>query len=133
MTRFDAVQLHQSDTDAFLAIPFYGMIAFGVIIALAIYRRKRPDFHRRLMFVGTCGLMDAAVARFDFVFDHRLFFLCVDLLITLGVLRDVVVDRRVHKVYRYALPALIAGQSLAIYMWRMNPPWWRTITHAILG
>ena len=133
MARFDAVQLHQSDTDAFLAIPFYGMIAFGVIIALAIYWRKRPDFHRRLMFVGTCGLMDAAVARFDFVFDHRLFFLCVDLLITLGVLRDVVVDRRVHKVYLYALPALIAGQSLAIYMWRMNPPWWRTITHAILG
>jgi hypothetical protein len=133
MARFDAVQLHQSGTGAFLAIPFYDMIAFGVIIALAIYWRKRPEFHRRLVFVATCGLMDAAFARFDFVFDHNLFFLCLDLLIALGVVRDVVVDRRVHKVYRYALPALIAGQILAIYMWRINPPWWRTITHAIVG
>ena len=133
MARFDTVQLHQSGADAFLAIPFYDMIVFGVIIALAIYWRKRPDFHRRLIFVATCGLIDAPVARFDFVFDHNLFFLCVDLLIVLGVVRDLVVDRRVHKVYRYALTTLIAGQSLAIYMWRINPPWWRTITHAILG
>jgi FtsH-binding integral membrane protein len=133
MARFDTVQLHQSGADAFLAIPFYDMIVFGVIIALAIYWRKKPEFHRRLVFVATCGLMDAPFGRFDFLFDHNLFFLCLDLLIVLGVVRDLVVDRRVHKVYRYALPALIAGQSLAIYMWRINPPWWRTITHAILG
>jgi FtsH-binding integral membrane protein len=133
MARFDAVQLHRSDADAFLAIPFYDMIAFGVIIALAIYWRRKPEFHRRLMFVATCGLMDAPVARFDFVFDHNLFFLCVDFLIALGVVRDLVVDRRVHKLYLYALPAVIAGQSLAMYMWRINPAWWRTITHAILG
>jgi len=36
-------------------------------------------------------------------------------------------------VYLYALPALIAGQSLALYLWRINPRWWQTITHAILG
>jgi len=133
MARFDTVQLHQSDADAFLAIPFYDMIVFGVIIALAIYWRKRPEFHRRLMFVATCGLMDAAFARFDFVFDHHLFFLCVDLLIVLGVVRDFVVDRRVHKVYLYALPAAIIGQNLALYIWRMNPHWWHRITHEIVG
>src|SRR5271157_3117088 len=63
MTRFDTVQLHQSGVEAFMAIPFYDMIAFGVIIALAIYWRKRPEFHRRLVFVATCGLMDAAIDR----------------------------------------------------------------------
>jgi hypothetical protein len=133
MARFNTAQLHQSDAAAFLGIPFYGMLAFGVIIALAIYWRKRPEFHRRLMFVGTCGLMDAAFARFDFVFDHSLFFVCVDLLIALGVVRDLVVDGRVHKVYRYALPALIVGQSLAIYLWRVGPAWWRMVTRPILG
>jgi len=133
MTRFDTVQLHQSGVDSFMAIPFYDMIAFGVIIALAIYWRKRPEFHRRLVFVATCGLMDAAFGRFDFLFNHNLFFLCLDLLIALGVVRDLVVDRHVHKVYLYALPALIVGQSLAIYMWRINPPWWRAITRAVLG
>jgi hypothetical protein len=133
MARFDTVQLHQPGADAFLAVPFYDMIAFGVIIALAIYWRKRPEFHRRLMFVGTCGLMDAPFARFDFLFDHSLFIHCLDLLIVLGVGRDLVVDGRVHKVYRYALPALIVGQSLAVYLWRADPAWWRAVTHQIMG
>jgi hypothetical protein len=133
MGRFDTVQLHMNDAAAFLGIPFYGMIAFAVIIALAIYWRTRPEFHRRLMFVGTCGLMDAAFARFDFVYDHRLFFVCVDLLIALGVARDLVVDGRVHKVYRYALPAVMVGQNLALYLWRVDPAWWRAVTRPILG
>jgi hypothetical protein len=133
MARFDTVQLHQSGAGAFLSVPFYDMIAFGVSIALAIYWRTKPELHRRLIFIATCGLMDAAFGRFDYLFDHNLFFPCLDLLILLGVARDLLVDRRVHKVYLYALPLLIFGQSFAIYMWRSNPSWWQGITHAILG
>jgi hypothetical protein len=135
MARFDTVQLHQNqnDADAFLSVPFYDMIAFGGCIALAIYWRTKPELHRRLVFIATCGLMDAAVARFDYVFDHNLFFPCLDLLIVLGVARDLLVDRRIHKVYLYALPLLMMGQTLAVYMWRHNPSWWRGITHAIMG
>ncbi len=135
MARFNMVRLHQGESDAhaFLSIPFYDMVAFGVLIALAIYWRTKPELHRRLIFIATCGLMDAPVARFAYVFDHNLFFPFLDLLIVLGVGRDLLVDRRVHKVYRYALPLLIVGQSLAVYMWRGNPSWWQGITHMILG
>ena len=133
MARFDTVVLHQNDAAQFLSIPFFDMIAFGSCIALAIYWRKRPEFHRRLVFIATCGLMDAAVGRFQFIFDNNLFFPCLDLLILLGVGRDLAVDGRVHKVYRYALPVLIVGQSLAVYMWRIDPPSWQSITHAIIG
>lgn len=133
MARFDAVQLHQKGTDAFLSIPFYDMIAFGVCIALAVYWRKRPELHRRLVFIATCALLDAPFGRFDYLFDHNLFYLCLDLVIVLGVARDLLVDGRVNKVYRWALPLLIVGQSLAVYMWRINPSWWQGITHAILG
>ncbi|MGA8503852.1 MAG: hypothetical protein WB683_20045, partial [Candidatus Sulfotelmatobacter sp.] len=135
MARFNIVRLHQDarDAHAFLSIPFYDMIAFGVLIGLAIYWRKKPELHRRLIFIATCGLMDAPTARFDYVFDHNLFFPCLDLLIVLGVVRDLLVERRVYKVYRYALPVLIVGQSLAVYMWRGDPSWWQGITHAILG
>jgi hypothetical protein len=133
MARFDTVQLHQPGADAFLIIPFYDMLAFGVCIALALYWRRRPDLHRRLVLIATCGLMDAAVGRFDYIFNHNLFFPCLDLLILLGVARDLAVDRQVHKVYLYALPPLIVGQTLAVYVWRTNPSWWQGITHAILG
>ena len=133
MTRFDTVQLHQTGVEAFLSIPFYDMIVFGALIALAIYWRGKPEFHRRLMFIATCGLMDASFGRFDYLFDHNLFPVCVDLLIILGVARDLLVERRVHKVYLYALPLLIIGQSLAVYMWRHNPSWWQGITRTIMG
>lgn len=133
MTRFDIYRLHQAGVEAFLSIPFYDMIFFGGCFALAIYWRTKPDYHRRLLFLATCSLMDAAVGRFDFIFDHNLYFLCLDLLMGLGVVRDLIVDRRVSKVYFYALPVAIVGQNLAIYLWRANPAWWQGITHAIIG
>ena len=55
MARFDMVQLHVPDADAFLSIPFYDMIAFGVCIGLAIYWRTKPELHRRLIFIATWG------------------------------------------------------------------------------
>ena len=133
MTRFDIYQLHQAGVDAFLSIPFYDMIAFGTLLGLAIYWRTKPDFHRRLLFIATCSLMDAPVGRFDLIFNHNLFFLCLDLLMGMGILRDLIVDRRVNKVYLYALPPAIVGQNLAIYLWRVDPAWWKGITHAIIG
>jgi hypothetical protein len=132
MARFDSVVLHLSDTDAFLAIPFYDMFAFGALIALAIYWRKKPEYHRRLVFIASCGLMDAAFGRFDYLFNHNLFYACLDLLMLLGVMRDLLVDGRVHKAYRYALPVLVVGQAISLYAWRANPAWWRVATHAIL-
>ena len=133
MTRFDAVVLHQKGVEAFLSIPFGDMIIFGSCMGMAIYWRKKPEYHRRLVFIATCELMDAALGRFEFMFNHNLFYPALDCLIVLGMVRDWWVEGRVHKVYLYALPAMMVVQSLAIYTWRVNPAWWAGITHAILG
>jgi hypothetical protein len=132
MTRFDMSVLHENDVDSFLSIPFADMIIFGTCIAAAIYWRKKPEYHRRLIFIATCELMDAALGRFDFWFNHSIFYAGLDLLIVLGMMRDWVVDGRVHKIYLYALPPMIVLQSFAIYLWRANPVWWQAITRAIL-
>lgn len=132
MARFDTFVLHQKGGDAFLSIPFEDMIVFGTCMALAIYWRKKPEYHRRLVFLATCALMDAAFGRSDFIFNHNLFYPCLDLLIVLGMLRDWIVDKRVHRVYWYALPSMIALQSLSVYAWRANPGWWQAITHPIM-
>ena len=133
MTRFDTVVLHQKGVEAFLSIPFLDMLLFGSCIALAIYWRTKPEYHRRLVFIASCLLMDAAIGRFEFMFNHSLFYAALDCLILLGVVRDWAVDKSVHKVYLYALPSLIVVQSLAIYAWRINPKWWQAITQAIVG
>jgi hypothetical protein len=133
MGRFDTHRLHQAGADTFLIIPFFDMSAFAVCFALAIYWRKRPEFHRRMIFIATCGLLDAAFGRFDYVFNHSLFFLCLDGVMLLGVVRDLLVNRSVHKVYRVALPVLIVVQILVVYTWRSGSSWWVSIAHAMLG
>lgn len=132
MGRFDAVQLHLSDP-TFLSIPFYDMIAFGVLLTLAISWRRKPELHRPLLFLATCCLLDAPFGRSDFIFYHYLFYPCLDAVMLLGVVRDLVVNRRINSVYRYAMPALIAGQALTVYLWHWNPAWWLRTTRAILG
>ena len=131
MGRFDALVLHEPDP-AFLSIPFYDMVAFATLVSLAVLWRKKPQLHRRLLFLATCSLLDAPFGRFDFVFDHALFYPSLDLVILLGLARDLLVNRSVHKVYRYALPALLLCQGVTIYLWRGAPAWWMGLTRAIL-
>jgi hypothetical protein len=132
MGRFDAVQLHQPDP-AFLSVPFFDMAAFGTLLGLAIVWRGKPEMHRRFLVLATCGLLDAAFGRFDYLFNHGLFFVGVDAVMLLGVARDLLVDRRVHKVYLYGIAALVIGQNLAIYLWRGAPGWWLSSCKEILG
>ncbi len=132
MGRFDTYRLHEPGAEAFLIIPFYDMVAFGVCLALAIAWRKKPEFHRRLLFIATCCLLDAAFGRIVYIFNHGLFFPCLDGVILLGVLRDLFVNRRVHKVYLTALPALAVVQAFVTYTWMSSSAWWFRIAHTIL-
>jgi len=53
--------------------------------------------------------------------------------ILLGVVRDLLVNRSIHKVYRVTLPVLIVWQALLIYLYRGAPAWWHTVTSRIVG
>jgi hypothetical protein len=132
MGRFDAVVMHQPDP-AFLSVTFYDMFAFGTLVGLAILWRGKLDWHRRLLVLATCGLLDAGFGRYKAVMDYNVFYLCVDAVMLLGVGRDLLVDKRVHKVYLYALPVLLAGQNVAIYLWRARPGWWMSVCKETLG
>ena len=133
MGRFDTYQLHQPGAEPFFIIPVFDMAAFGTLLALAIACRKKPELHRRLLFIATCALLDAAFARFDFLFDHSLFLFCPDLVIGLGVVRDFLVNRRIHRIYLIALPVLIVLQALVVLIWRSEAAWWVRIAHAIMA
>jgi len=133
MGRFDTYAEHLPGADAFLIVPFYDMLTFAVLFGFAILWRKKPELHRRLLFIATCGLLDAAFGRFDTIYNHGLFFWCLDGVILLGVLRDLYVNRRIHKTYVYALPPLFVVQAFVTYTWLSASAWWVHIAHAILG
>lgn len=135
MVRFEIFQLHLPDRYAFLAVPFYDVLAFSVSISLAILWRTRPEFHRLLIFFATGALLLAAFARVDHYFlgAHGLQDLETDLLLACGPLRDLLVNRRIHSVYRIALPLYFAGQAFVVYLASAPPAWWLRLAHAILA
>ncbi len=73
MTRFDSHTLHEPGGDAFLIVPFYDVAAFATLFTLAVLWRKKPELHRRLIFVATCGLLAAAFGRFPYLSDTTSF------------------------------------------------------------
>ena len=133
MLRFESTVLHRANAAAFLSILWADMIIFGACMALAIYFRKRPEFHRRLVFLASCQLMQAAFVRLGYIGAHDLYYPALDLLIVAGILRDLVVDGRVNRVYAYAFPSMVVMQAWATYLERVSPGWWQTSSRAILG
>jgi hypothetical protein len=133
MDRFQLVHFPSPEVVPFLAIQFCDMACFTIFFALAVYWRKKPEFHRRLMLIASCGLTAAAFARFPMPLMRDVWFYAgVDILIVVGVLRDLIVTRRVHPVYRYALPALIVTQTTVMYLYLAAPPRWVAVANAIL-
>ena len=133
MGRFNTLQMHATDAESFLMIPLFDMVCFTSTFALAIYWRKKPEFHRRLMFIATCALTAASFGRFpERLLPHEFFYAGVDFLILLGVVRDMIVNHRVHPIYFYVLPAFIIGQTIVMSTVIHNLPYWTRTAHSIL-
>jgi hypothetical protein len=133
MTRFHVHQLHDPGAAVFQSIQFNDMLSFTTFFTLAVYWRRKPELHRRFIFIATSVLLAAAFGRFPYLASHNIFYIGVDSVILLGVVRDLLVNRRVHTIYRIALPALIVAQSTAVYLFLGAPAWWVRVTHALAG
>jgi hypothetical protein len=136
MGRFDISTLHQPATlkEAFLIEQLSDLLPFGTFVALAFYWRRTPELHRPLMFVATCVLLDAPFGRLQpLIHGRNLFYPALDAVILLGVLRDLLLNRRVSPVYRAALPALIVFQAFITYTWHARSDWWMQIARTLLG
>jgi Na+-dependent bicarbonate transporter superfamily len=128
------VQENVPRTAAFMIVPFWDMVEFTVPLCLAFYWRTKPEFHRRLILMATCALTAAAFGRFpSAAFRDHWFYVGVDGLILLAVIRDLIVIKRVHPVYLYGLPVMMLGQSVSIYAYVTSSPAWLRIASAILG
>jgi len=134
MGRFDTQILHEAGADTFEFISFGDMAIFTVWLALGIYWRRKPQLHRPIFFIATCGLIGAAFGRVPYLtVPHNLTYVCVDAIIFLGALRDLLVTRRIHLVYRIALPALAVAQYGIVYMITTPPQWWVQLAHTMMG
>jgi len=135
MRRFD-MRFEPADMagpSAFLIVPFWDITCFSAFFWLAMNWRRKPEMHRRLMLIATCALTAAAWGRMpNQTFAYVWFYSGVDALILLGVLRDLFVMKRVHRVYWYALPVLVVGQVFVMRTLLSQAPWWTRIANRIL-
>jgi hypothetical protein len=109
----------------FLAIPLFDMLTFAPLVALAVYRRRVADTHKRLMLLATLSILAAAVARIPGVQEHGnplIYFGVVDLLILAGVVYDRMTRGAVHRVYKRGGALLVISQAVRLAL-VMNPLW----------
>jgi hypothetical protein len=132
MHRFEFLTLHQGPNAILsVAIPLWDIACFAVVFTLAILLRKKIEYHRRLMLIASCALTAAAWGRMpESVLPGFWFYAGVDLLIGMGAARDLLVNGKIHRVYRMALPVFIAGQIAVSQI--TNAEWWSRFAHALL-
>ena len=108
-----------------LAGPLLDMLVFAPLFAAAVYYRRRPELHKRLMIVATTALLIAAVGRMPFPADLRnpLVHLVWTLPILVAMAHDYWRQRRVHPVYVLGLVVLVLEGPITRGVIRSNEQW----------
>jgi hypothetical protein len=121
------------DPAAFLIVPFHDITTFAVLFTLAIWYRKKPELHRRFIYIATCALTMAAFGRFpESILPGDTYVAAVDGLVCLGALRDWIVMKRIHPVYLWALPIMIVSQRIMLHINHGHMAAWMAFAHWLM-
>ncbi len=107
-----------------LAVPLFDIPVFAVLVGSALARRRKPQIHKRLMFVAMVGLMSPAIGRMptpSFLSDYVVTFVLPDLGLLALAAWDLRSGGRVHRVTVLAGGFLVATQLLRVLIWRTAP------------
>lgn len=115
---------------AALVGPLFDMLVFAPLFAAAVYWRRKPELHKRLMVVATTSLLIAAVGRMPFLGQPRNLAL-VQLVwmapILVAMAHDLRRRRLVHPVYVLGL-VVLALESPAIRAVARATDTWRDLS-----
>jgi hypothetical protein len=112
------------DALAFLIIPLGDMLAFAILIGTALYFRRRPDVHKRLMLLAAINLLVPAIARIPLGFIQTYgplaFFGLTDLLLFACIAFDTLKHRRLHPVFLWGGLFIVLLQPLRLLLARRD-------------
>jgi hypothetical protein len=98
------------DALAFVIVPFLTVIVFPVLVGAALFYRRQPDLHKRLMLLATLELTTAGVARLPGAGSMPLFFVLTDLGLLAMLVYDLMSRGRPHQATVWGGLFLIASQ-----------------------
>lgn len=103
-----------------LVVPLGDMIVFAILIATALYFRRRLDIHKRLMLLAALTLLAPAFARIPLHFIEAggplAFFSLTDLCVLACVAFDTVKNRRLHPAFVLGTLLIVASQPLRLLL-----------------
>jgi hypothetical protein len=119
---------------AFMAVPFGDVVVFGTLVGAALYYRRRPEFHKRLMLVATIAILPPGVARWPLQFLPKgplLFFGIPDLVLLGCIAYDYAKTRRLNPAF--ALGGLLPITSHPLRLMLSGTSFWMSFAHWITG
>jgi len=126
--RVQAGSLEEAQTR--LLAPFTDMIVFPIFFGAAVYFRRKPEIHKRLMLVATTTLLVAASLRMGFL-PRPMRLLVWFSPILLGMAYDLIKRRSIHPVYIIGLAALyvlsLRGALVETDAWLAFSGWLATL------
>ncbi|HET9023808.1 MAG TPA: hypothetical protein VFN64_04510 [Burkholderiaceae bacterium] len=104
----------------FMAIPLIDVVVFGSLVGAALWNRRRPATHKRLMLLATLGILPPAVARLpiDVLRSGGLpaFFSVMIFCVVVVVAFDTFRNRRLHPAFGWGAAFLIASVPVRILL-----------------
>jgi len=90
------------------------MVLFAGLVGSALWLRRRPEHHKRLMLVATLGILPAAISRIPIeAFQSAglpAFFGVADLLILGCIAADTIRHRRLHPAFGWGFGFVVLTQ-----------------------
>jgi hypothetical protein len=114
------------DAATALSLNSIGAIMFGVPFICAVYYRKRPDWHKRLMLCATLGLLGAPILRLILLTTNLDFPAAIirgavagDLFFLPCFAYDLFTRGKIHRVYAYVLALFVVSEIIMMKL----PTW----------
>lgn len=114
----------------FLAVPMFDLVVFAALVGAALWFRRNPAMHKRLMLLAMLSVITAAIARLPGVLPYGppAFFGLTDLFLLAGIAWDKWTRGRVHPAYVWGGLFLVLSQPLRLVvsgtdMWMRIATW----------
>ena len=110
------------------------MTAAGLLVATALWNRRRSDWHKRLMLASLFAMTGPGTHRLAVGMGHAdqgitVVFVVTDALLVLAMIHDQLKDKRIHPAY-LAAAAVFVITNVAV-IWAFGSPAWMSFAEAI--
>ncbi len=108
------------------------IILFGAFVGAAIWKRRRPELHRRLILLATVSIMPPAIVRLPVVGGVPVLALLLSTVFVLaGIIHDYRSRARVHPVYVWGGLVLLLSAPLRLALGQTSA--WQAFAHFLVG